>query len=98
MVAIFQVDTAKYERITKMLKVLSHSVRLRIIQNLIVKGPLNVTEIYTLLGMPQSTISQHLSRLKMIKVVSCERKGLEVYYRVDDEMIIRLLDVLGLVS
>ena len=34
--------------------------------------------------MPQSTISQHLSKLKAAKMVTGTRKGLEIYYEVTD--------------
>ncbi|MGQ7142211.1 hypothetical protein ACUOA8_18270, partial [Escherichia sp. SS-MK2] len=44
--------------------------------------------------MPQSTVSQHLSKLKSHKVVAYERQGLEVFYRVDDEKAKQTLKIL----
>ncbi|PFP66666.1 transcriptional regulator, partial [Bacillus cereus] len=44
----------------------------------------NVTTMYETLQMPQSTISQHLSKLKATKIVTGTRKGLEIYYEVTD--------------
>lgn len=41
--------------------------------------------MYEMLQMPQSTISQHLSKLKATKVVTGTRKGLEIYYEVTDK-------------
>ena len=35
-------------------------------------------------GQSQSTISQHLMRLKAAGVVRCERSGNEMYYEVSD--------------
>lgn len=74
----------KYEEISEVLKVLSHPVRLSLVETMLTKGPTNVTTMYEKLGMPQSTISQHLAKLKAAKIVSGTRKGLEVYYEVVD--------------
>nr|MED2847779.1 metalloregulator ArsR/SmtB family transcription factor [Bacillus thuringiensis] len=51
-------------------------------------------KVLTGLNMPQSTISQHLAKLKSAKIVSSERKGLEIYYKVENETIIQLVRVL----
>ncbi|MFI8708755.1 ArsR/SmtB family transcription factor [Bacillus sp. NPDC077411] len=74
----------KYEDIAEILKVLAHPVRLNLVETLITKGPTNVTTMYEKLGMPQSTVSQHLAKLKAAKIVSGTRKGLEIYYEVVD--------------
>ncbi|HDX9627316.1 TPA: winged helix-turn-helix transcriptional regulator [Bacillus cereus] len=73
-----------YEEITEVLKVLAHPVRLSLVKIMLAKGPINVTTMYEMLQMPQSTISQHLSKLKATKVVTGTRKGLEIYYEVTD--------------
>ncbi|WP_242214726.1 helix-turn-helix transcriptional regulator [Bacillus cereus group sp. BfR-BA-01383] len=73
-----------YEEITEVLKVLAHPVRLSLVKIMIAKGPTNVTTMYRDLQMPQSTISQHLSKLKATKIVTGTRKGLEIYYEVTD--------------
>ncbi|PEA52891.1 transcriptional regulator [Bacillus pseudomycoides] len=74
----------RYEDIAEVLKVLAHPVRLNLVETLITKGPTNVTTMYEKLEMPQSTVSQHLAKLKAAKVVSGTRKGLEIYYEVVD--------------
>ncbi|SFD58194.1 DNA-binding transcriptional regulator, ArsR family [Bacillus sp. 491mf] len=74
----------KYESIAGTLKVLAHPVRLCLVETLLTKGPTNVTTMYEKLGMPQSTISQHLAKLKAAKIVAGTRKGLEIYYEVVD--------------
>ena len=35
--------------------------------------------------MPQSTISQHLQKLKSVGIIKGERNGLEIVYEVVDE-------------
>ena len=56
-----------YESNAELLKVLAHPVRLCIVKGLIERGPSNVSTMYTGLNMPQSTISQHLAKLKVLK-------------------------------
>ncbi|HGA0511972.1 helix-turn-helix transcriptional regulator [Bacillus pacificus] len=73
-----------FEEISEILKVLAHPVRFSLVKIMLTKGPTNVTTMYEMLQMPQSTISQHLSKLKATKVVTGTRKGLEIYYEVTD--------------
>ncbi|EEM68420.1 Transcriptional regulator, ArsR [Bacillus thuringiensis serovar andalousiensis BGSC 4AW1] len=70
---------------------LGHPMRLKIVRELILKGPLNVSELQKLLRVPQSAMSQQLIKLKQFKVVSYERKGNEIYYTVSDEKVIKSL-------
>ncbi|UNP74625.1 metalloregulator ArsR/SmtB family transcription factor [Bacillus nitratireducens] len=72
------------EEITEVLKVLAHPVRLSLVEIMLTKGPTNVTTMYETLQMPQSTISQHLSKLRAAKIVTGTRKGLEIFYEVTD--------------
>ena len=75
---------ALYEEKTALLKALSHPLRLQIVRGLLVGGCHNVRCMESGTGQSQSTISQHLMRLKAAGVVKCERVGNEVYYEVAD--------------
>lgn len=75
----------QYEDVAEFLKVLAHPVRLCIVKNLLEKGCCNVTNMHSCLGMPQSTISQHLQKLKSIGIIKGERNGLEIVYEVVDK-------------
>ena len=90
----FYTELNELERGADVLRVLGHPVRLQIVHQLIKKTSLNVSELQQYLSIPQSTVSQHLGRLKIHKVVAYERKGLEVFYRVDDEKVKQTLKVL----
>jgi DNA-binding transcriptional ArsR family regulator len=93
----FNMDSNDYERSADKLRVLGHHIRLEIMHTLIRKGPLNVSpELWRAVRLPQSTVSQHLNKLKSLKLVSYDRKGLEVFYRVDDPKIIKIIKTLGL--
>ncbi|MDF9506829.1 metalloregulator ArsR/SmtB family transcription factor [Bacillus cereus] len=84
----FYMNIDDYERPADILRMLGHPMRLMIVQELISKGPLNVSELQKLLRVPQSTMSQQLIKLKQFKMVSYERKGNEIYYIVSDEEVI----------
>jgi predicted transcriptional regulator len=85
----------KYEDSAEVLKVLAHPVRLGLVETMITNGPTNVTTMYEELKMPQSTISQHLSKLKAAKIISGTRKGLEIYYEVVDNRTKTILSTLS---
>ena len=70
-----------YEKEAELLKALAHPVRLQIVHNLLIAGCRNVRCMEAHIGMSQSSISQHLQRLRAAGVVVAERSGNEVYYR-----------------
>lgn len=76
------------------LKSLAHPARLCIASNLHFKGKCNVTGIQHCMDMPQSTISQHLSKLKAAGIIKGVRKGLEIQYEVVNEDAIAILNAL----
>ena len=59
--------------------------------------PTRVTTLAELLDMPQSSISRHLAVLRQRSLVLTERKGTEVIYRLADERIIEVLDLMRLI-
>ena len=78
-----------------LLKVLSNPVRLCIVRELIRRrGACNVSSIQHCLQLSQSTVSQHLARLRDLGVIRGERRGLEVFYEVVDRDAAALIEVL----
>lgn len=69
------------------LKVIAHPDRLKIVKFLSERGTQNVTSIQSVLNLPQSTVSQHLGKLKRSDLVKADRKGLEMYYSIEREYI-----------
>ncbi|GGE57633.1 ArsR/SmtB family transcription factor [Priestia taiwanensis] len=90
----FGYDEKQLERYADLLKTLAHPVRLCIVKGLIEKGTCNVSMMHTCLNMPQSTISQHLAKLKQANVVTSKRNGLEMFYSVENKQVIALVDTL----
>ncbi len=56
--------------------------------------PRHVTALADLLDAPQPTISRHLSVLRQRGLVLCERDGAAMVYRLADERIITVLDMM----
>ena len=91
---ILPAELACMEKKARLLKVLAHPVRLCIARGLSKTGRCNVTKIQTCLELPQSTISQHLTRLREAGVLAAERSGVEVFYRLandEAEAVVRAL-------
>ncbi len=70
-----------YDREAEILKVLGHPVRLKIVAGLMSQS-CNVKKIWECLGLPQATVSQHLSLLKNKGIIEGHRDGVEVFYQV----------------
>lgn len=85
---------AKYTKIAEMLKVLAHPVRLCIVKGLLENGECNVTYMQECLNTPQSTVSQHLQKLKSAGIVEGNRNGLEIKYKVCNDQVGHLINVL----
>lgn len=83
-----------YDETAELLKALAHPVRLCIVRGLLEKGRCNVTYMQGCLDLPQSTVSQHLQKLRSAGIVEAARKGLEINYAVKDERVKRLIGLL----
>jgi ArsR family transcriptional regulator len=69
--------------LAQMFKALSEEIRLRII-SLLTGGELCVCDLIAVLDLPQSTISRHLAYLKNAGWVEGERRGVWMYYRLNE--------------
>ena len=87
-------STKNYAELAEVLKALAHPVRLCIVRGLIEKGSCNVGHMQDCLGAPQSTISQHLQKLRMAGIIRGTRNGLEVNYLVCDQRVVKLIGML----
>ncbi len=86
-------DAKIYEQKAEKIKALAHPHRLCIVKGLIDKK-CNVTKIQECLKLPQSTVSQHLAKLKAAGIIEGKRNGLEICYSVVDKDIINIISVL----
>ncbi len=72
-------------------KALADRTRLDIIKMLSDGNSLSVTEIYRKLGYAQNLVSHHLACLKNCGLVSAEKQGKQVYYRIRSKKVLKLL-------
>ena len=79
-----------YEAEAEYFKALSHPTRIKILQYL-KEGEKCVCEIVPYLKDEQSNISRHLATLKRAGILSSEKKGVSVYYKIQDENIYKIL-------
>ncbi|MNN68663.1 Transcriptional repressor PagR [compost metagenome] len=87
-------DFKSYNEAADILKALAHPVRLCIVKGLMHKENCNVTYIQECLDLPQSTVSQHLQKLRSMGIVETERFGLEIKYHIANEKIKKLISIL----
>ena len=78
----------------EILKALAHPVRLCIVRGLMEKENCNVNFMQECLDMPQSTISQHLQKLRSVGIIEGERHGLEVIYKIKNKEIAEMVKIL----
>lgn len=79
-----------FNDLAEKLKAISHPARLCIVCGLM-DHPCNVTDMHHCLEMPQSTLSQHLSKLRAAGIIKGERKGAEIRYSLSDEKVRQLM-------
>lgn len=57
-------------------------------------GEKSVTELIEATGMAQTSMSQHLSKLKEENIVTFRRDHRLLFYRIDNEAVIKIMEVL----
>ena len=69
-----------YRLRARVMKALAHPSRLLMVDEL-KKGERCVCELTDLVGADVSTVSKHLAILKSAGIVECDKRGLQVFYR-----------------
>ena len=80
-----------FEKDSEVLKALGHPARLKIVAGLLEKGGCHVNKIVAQMGIPQSTVSQHLATLRRANVLVPEKKGVKTCYGIADKRIVGLI-------
>ena len=86
-------DRDKLQTAAEGLRAIAHPLRLAILCELSA-GPRNVSELLAATRSPQSNLSQHLAKLRMLGIVHCERRSQHIYYRVDDPAFLGIVNAL----
>jgi DNA-binding transcriptional ArsR family regulator len=76
--------------VAELFRAFSDTSRVRIMSALL-DGEKNVSALAELVGISESAVSHHMRGLRQMRLVTARRNGKEVYYRIEDEHIITLL-------
>jgi len=85
------IDETVLGRASRVIRVLGHPVRLRILEAL-EGGERHVSELVTAAGVSQAAVSQQLGILRANGIVDHRREGARVYYRIIEPKVSRILD------
>jgi len=87
-------DPAKMIRVAEILKVIGHPLRLKILELLEAEEPLTVSEIQERLEVAteQSLLSHHLITLKRKGILASEKRGMHVWYSIQDRHLLEIFD------
>ncbi|NLC91820.1 MAG: winged helix-turn-helix transcriptional regulator, partial [Methanocorpusculum parvum] len=91
MFEIKQIDKKAEIKVAKLFKTISDPTRIKIIY-MLKNQELNVSKIVESLNMEQSAVSHQLRILRDINLVSYEKRGKEVYYKLADEHVYMIIN------
>lgn len=83
----------RFQRSARLLKALSHPLRLEMVCGLR-RQPCTQTYISDTLGIPQSSVAQHLKVLRTEGLIHAERRGVEVVFSIADPVVSEVIDTL----
>lgn len=73
----------------------SNTVRLAVLVR-VIEREWSVNELAAELKISQSALSQHLGKLRQARIVKVRRQSQSIFYRCDDDLVLRLLAEAGL--
>jgi DNA-binding transcriptional ArsR family regulator len=71
-------------------RMLADATRVRLLWALL-DEEVAVGQLSELLGKPQATVSQHLAKLRMARLVQTRRQGAQVFYRMENDHVRQLV-------
>lgn len=80
-----QVDLA-----VEIFRMLADATRVRLLWALL-DDELSVNDLATMIGKPPASVSQHLAKLRMARLVHARRDGTFIFYRVENDHIRQLI-------
>jgi DNA-binding transcriptional ArsR family regulator len=88
-----ELDMKKFTKAVLILKSINHKLRQDIVKMIDSKKDITVTEIYKKLQIEQSIVSQHLSKLRLAKVLTTKKEGRFVRYYVNHDRISQIKSI-----
>jgi DNA-binding transcriptional ArsR family regulator len=77
--------------VVEVFRMLADHTRVQLLWALRDGGELTVAELATRVGKAQPAVSQHLAKLRLARLVQGRRRGAHVFYRAENEHVIRLV-------
>lgn len=87
-------DMDEIKEKARILKAISHPIRLCVVKGLMESEGYNVTKMQSCLDIPQSTLSQHLTKLKDLDIIEGERNGVEIKYYVKNDEVKKIINTI----
>lgn len=87
----------KLNSVAKILKIVSHPVRLEILEILEAYEPLTVSDIRERINseIEQSMLSHHLIKMKDNGILTSYKQGKNIYYSLTDRTMMNIFDCIG---
>jgi len=79
-------------RAARVLNAVNHPLRQKLIDMIRLNGEMSVTDIYVRMRMEQSVASQHLAILRRAGVVTTQREGKFIHYKIDEDRLQTILN------
>lgn len=81
-------EDIKFDLAAERLKAIAHPKRMKIISYLNENGESNISTIQSIMGLPQPTLSQHLSKLQKSGLLIRKKIRTEVFYSLEQNELI----------
>ena len=89
-VQVVDLPDEQVELAVEVFRMLADGTRIRLLWALS-DGELSVNQLADRVGKPGPSVSQHLAKLRMARMVRTRRDGTQVFYRVDNEHVANLV-------
>jgi len=87
-------DIKQFDEYAEVLKAMGHPARLCILNGILRTGGCNVTHIQECIELPQSTISQHIQKLRSAGIIEGTRSGTEITYTLKNQKVLEIINIL----
>ena len=84
-------DSRYVEQAAEIFGMLADATRVRLIVALADRGEASVNHLADMVGKTPATVSQHLAKLRLARVVTTRRQGTTIFYALADEHAIDLV-------
>ena len=87
---VASIPDEQVELTVEVFRMLADGTRVRLLWALL-EGELPVNELATAVGKPGPSVSQHLAKLRMARLVRTRREGTQVFYRLENDHVAGLV-------